>query len=169
MATETIRAHHAKTCFFKRRKTNRRQWSHWRVRGSAPLLLSAHNAPHARRLCCGRWSLHAMRLLWAFVSYKGFWRPKHGKLERWGKYFLSSGETSVPSWSNFDVHLRRILRVYWAACRLNVIFFKKSHFFTRGDTDPSKILVSELDFSRGAYLTSISIYRHVCGELECLK
>ena len=53
---------------------------------------------------------------------------------------------SAPVQSNFTVHLRRIISVYkTAACKLNVMFFKNSCFFTRGTADPKFTLVREFN------------------------
>ena len=50
---------------------------------------------------------------------------------------------------------------------LNVTFFKKPFFLTKGDMDHKVYVVGELD--KCTYLTIISIYRHACGEIGCLE
>ena len=73
---------------------------------------------------------------------------------------------SAPSSGNFSAHFWRTLRAYGtAAFKLNVMFFDNSYFYTKGTMDLKKI---DKTTSKGTYMTSISIYRHVCGNPGCL-
>ena len=74
--------------------------------------------------------------------------------------------TSALSESIIDVHIRCISHVYGT-----LLFWKKTmfseyqHFVIRGAMEPKEKLITELE--EGNLSAYISVYRHICGELEC--
>ena len=109
-----------------------------------------------------------MRLVRAFVNYKGFEQTKHFGAIDWAEYFLSNdGIFSLQT--NFCARLEQFWFHFWrdypvygtAGLTINARFFNILYFLTRVAMKP-KVFA-------GTYLPSISIFRNACVELAYLQ